>query len=380
MSGKRANGEGSIYFDGDRDRWVAAVTIGRDPKTGRLIRRKVSGKTKSAAVAAKAALLAKYKDTYYIDADKLTVGEWMDKYLTTYKKGSVRQNTYESYRAIASTYIMPRLGNIVLDKLLPLQVQQMVTDITATQSPRTAEYALVVLRMASRRALDEGIIARDPTRGVRRAYKSKRDIKTITAADLVVLLEHIPTPAMRLAVKIMYATGLRTEEMLALTWNNADIDNCTITINQVAINTRAGAQIAAPKTRSSIRTVTLPPKLAANLRSYRKHQAAQIIQSTQYTNHNYIICNDDGSLILPRNYGKRFALRARIAGLDITAHCLRHTHATQLFAAGWHAKDVQERLGHSSITITLDTYTHYIPNRANDIAVYIDQIYPDTLL
>lgn len=380
MSGKRANGEGSIYFDADRDRWVAAVTIGRDPKTGRLIRRKVSGKTKGAAVAAKAALLAKYTGIYYIDADKLTVSEWLDKYLTTYKSGSVRQNTYESYSNIATIYIIPRIGHIILDKLLPLQVQQMVTDIAAVKSPRTAEYALVVLRMSTRRAVDESIIDRDPTRGVKKPYIPKRDINPITPTQAQTLVDSTTSPAMHIAIKIMYATGIRTEELLALTWDKIDITNQQITIDQVVINTKSGAQIDKPKTKSSSRTITIPNKLITDLKTYRKIQAAKILSTPNYTNNNYIISRPNGQPIMPHDYGRAFKRIADRAEIEITAHGLRHTHATQLFRAGWHPKDVQERLGHSSITITLDTYTHYIPSRANDIANYIDTIYPNTQL
>lgn len=376
---RRANNEGSIYYDASKARWTAAVTIGTDPDTGRPVRRKVSARTKADAVRAKDNLMAKYRDAYYIDADRITVGEWLDKYLTTYKQGSVRANTYESYRTIASAYILPRIGRIVLDKLVPQQVQQMVSDIAASKSPRTAAYALTVLRMATRRAVDDSLISRDPTRGVKRPYAAKRrEIQVITPEQGAQLIAAATDPAMRLSVQILYATGLRSEEMLALTWPAIDLDARTLTVSRVLINTAGGPQVATPKTRSSNRTISIPPRLANDLRAYRRQQAAHILAAHTYTDQGYIICHSDGTPIMPQRYSRRFTDLARRASIDITAHGLRHTHATQLFAAGWAAKDVQTRLGHSTISITLDTYTHYIPSRGQDIAAYLDTIYPSS--
>lgn len=374
--GKRANGEGSIYYDSERKRWLAAVVIGRDPATGKQVRRKVSGKTKAEAAAAKEKLLAKYKDAYYIDADKITVGEWIDKYLTTYKKGTVRQNTYESYTYIAKTYVMPYIGSIVLDKLLPVQIQQLISKLAADKSPRTAEYALTVIKMAARRAADEGIIGRDPARGIKRPHPDRREIQTITPDEAKRLVDAAYSPKARVAVQILCATGMRTEELLGLTWPKIDLTGRRITIDQVVITTRGGPKIERPKTKSSLRVISIPPGLVSDLKAYRKAQAAHILKTKDYQDSGYVLCRDCGLPILPRDYSRMFARVAKRAAVTITAHGLRHTHATQLFAAGWNAKDVQTRLGHASVTLTLDTYTHYIPSRDQDIADYLEQIYP----
>ena len=177
---KRANGEGSIYRQ-KSGLWAAAVTIGRDAATGKLVRKYVYGKTKQEAQAKKAALLEQVKGGLaYIDADKVTVSEWLTKYLATYAQPRLRQNTYESYEYLTKKYLIPALGAIRLQKLQPNQIQTMLNAILAKKSNRLAAYAFAVLRTALRQALKEDLLLRDPTLAVVTPKKVKKEIKTLT--------------------------------------------------------------------------------------------------------------------------------------------------------------------------------------------------------
>ena len=374
---RRGNGEGSIYYDKTKKCWVASICIGVDTTTGKTIRRRVYADNNKDIITKKNDMLAKYKDTYYMDADRITVGDWVSKYLDTYKKGSVRQNTYESYLYLAKHYITPHLGTVKLDKLVPIQIQHFVNDLAAQHSPRTAEYVLAILKMAIRRAVDENILVKDVTRGIKKPRKKAKEIHPLTPEDVQILIDKTTSDKMKMAIKILYMTGMRSEELLGLTWNKINFAKQQLTISQVIIRTKDGPIIEAPKTQASARAISLPPKLLTALKNYKKLQAAEILKNKNYQNQNFVICRQNGLPMMPVCFCNLFGRNAKNADIAITAHGLRHTHATQLFKAGWNAKDVQERLGHSSVSVTLDIYTHHVPQRQNDIAAYLDQICPN---
>lgn len=375
---KRSNGEGSIFKVKNKDLYAVSVTIGRDTKTGKLLRKTAYAKTKAEAIKKRNEIQQKYKSVDMLDGDKITVAEWIGQYLKIYKKQSVRQNTYESYVYIAEHYLTPKLAHIKLSKLNQSQVQSIINDIAVTASARTAEYSFAILRMACRQAVSSSLITIEPTRGIKKPKKERKSITIIDAVHVNALVEYAYTDMLKIAVKILFATGIRASELCALTWNCFDNEN--LRIENSVENTSEGAKITPPKTKNSLRTVKIPLKLARDLYAYKKEQAAKILRSAEYENHNLICPRESGKLLMPRDFGRMFKRIVKRAGLpeDITPHALRHAHATELFKAGWNAKDVQERLGHSSVKVTIDTYTEYIPERQNDIADYINSIYPNS--
>lgn len=372
---KRTNGEGSIFKVKNKDLYAASVTIGRD-STGKLKRKTVYAKTKSEAVKKRNEIQNKYKTIIMIDGDKIKVTDWVQQYLKTYKKQSVRQNTYESYVYIAAHYLLPRLQGVKLAKLNQAQVQAVINDIATTASARTAEYAFAILRMACRQAVISGLVAIEATRGIQKPKKEKKTITIITTEQVGAMIDHAYTDMLKISIKILFSTGMRASELCALTWDCFSDDS--LRVENSIENTSNGAKMTPPKTNTSRRTIKIPAKLMYDLRAYKKAQLGKILQASEYENLNLICPRESGKLLMPRDFGRMFKRITQRADLprDITPHVLRHTHATELFRAGWNAKDVQERLGHSSVKVTIDTYTEYIPERQNDIAAYIDSIYP----
>ena len=377
---KRSNGEGSIFRVKNKELYAVAVTIGRDDKTGKLVRKTVYAKTKADALKKRNEIQQKYKSVIMIAGDKITVADWVQQYLQIYKKQSVRQNTYESYLYIAEHYLLPDLQRVKLAKLNQAQVQAVINDIATTASARTAEYAFAILRMACRQAVNAGLIMIEPTRGIQKPKKEKKSITVVNANQVSALIANAYTDMLKIAVKILFATGIRASELCALTWDCFNSDS--LRIENSVENGANGAKITPPKTKASKRTIKIPAKLVRDLRAYKKEQTTKILQSAEneYENNNLICARESGKPLMPRDFGRMFKRVAQRANLptDITPHVLRHAHATELFRAGWNAKDVQERLGHSSIKVTIDTYTEYIPERQNDIADYINSIYPNS--
>ena len=365
---KRANGEGSIYRQ-KSGLWAAAVTIGRDAATGKLVRKYVYGKTKQEAQAKKAALLEQVKGGLaYIDADKVTVGEWLTKYLATYAKPRLRQNTYESYEYLTKKYLIPALGAIRLQKLQPNQIQTMLNAILAEKSNRLAAYAFAVLRTALRQALKEDLLLRDPTLAVVTPKKIKKEIKTLTPEEWETLFQAAKQIGyLYIAILLAWATGMRREEILGLRWQDIDFSVNTITISQTVIDTKNGPVISQPKSNSSYHKLLVPQAVIEQLRRYKAQQAADRLAAAEWQDYGLVVCRPNGQPYLPRYLTKQFGQLAKKASINARLHDLRHDHATRLFAAGCHAKDVQDRLGHSTVSITLDIYTHHVPQRENAI-------------
>lgn len=372
QKGRRDNNEGSIYYNEQRGCWIVKISAGYDPKTGRLIRRTASCQTKSEAVERKKALLAKYSGIAQIDAEKMTVSSYLDQYLRIYKKNNVRENTYLSYIGAAEP-VKELLGSVKLSDLTIMHVKAMMADLI--DRPGTASHSLTVLRMACRQAVEDGMLKSDPTAHIKKP-KTGKALSVITPEEFSHLVSFAKNEN-RIALLIAYTTGMRPEEVLALYWSNVNFAKATITVDHAVVRGEGGrALVGPPKNKSSYRTLKVPQKLIADLRHWQKEQAAQILKTEGYENNNLIIARRNGQLFTSNIFAQRFFNIAQKANLTITMKGLRHTHATQLFAAGWHPKDVQERLGHSSISTTMDIYTTYIPARSENIAEYFNTIYP----
>ena len=368
----RANGEGSIYYDATRDRWIVKVSVGID-KNGRRIRRTATCISKENAVEAKKALLAKYNGIEQLDAEKMTVSTYIDHYLELYKKGNVKENTYEGY-CLSANPIKDTIGHIKLAKLNVVQVKAMMEKFK--DAPGTASHSLTVLRMAMRQAVEDGLILKDPTKKIKKP-KTGKNLTVITAEEFQKLVG-VADGINRMAILIAYASGMRPEEVFGLQWKHVDFQQNTLRVEQTIVK---GAKnkplLGAPKNDNSYRTLKVPAKLIRDLKKWQKEQAAIILRTKGYENNHFIIAYDNGQPVIPGNFSKRMRTLCKNSGIKITMKGLRHTHATQLFVANWHPKDVQERLGHANVAITLDIYTAYIPARAQSIAEFVDTIYPN---
>ena len=180
---KRSNGEGTICKRSD-GRWMISIMLGRDHKTGKIIRKYCYGKRKSEVLQKKEALFEQRKGPVYIDADRITVGQWVEKWLTIYAKASVRENTYAGYRSVVETHILPLIGGIKLQKLRGIDIQHMVNQIKDNGgSPRLAELTFAVLRIALNKAFHEEILHRLPFKTVALPKKRRKEFVPLTQLE-----------------------------------------------------------------------------------------------------------------------------------------------------------------------------------------------------
>lgn len=286
-----------------------------------------------------------------IDDKSMTVGQWAEKWLELFKR-SKSYNTYEMYRSCIHTHIVPQIGAVRLNALKKHMIQTMLNEVVESGSQRTAEIIRLTMKQLISAAIDEQYIYADVSRGLtlpERTRKEKRaltdeEIKKIQTADL--------TLRERTLIELLLYAGLRRGEALGLSPKDIDFKRNTISISKTVIFKGNTPEIKdTPKSDSGIREIPIPSNLKATLQEYLQSRIGE----------SYLLTMERrNSLITKSSFRKLWDNIIKKTGLDkdVTAHILRHTYSTKLFYGGIDAKTAQYLLGHSSISMTLDIYTH----------------------
>jgi integrase len=204
-------------------------------------------------------------------------------------------------------------------------------------------------------------------------------MRTWSADELRRFLEHVRADRLYAAWRLAATTGMRRGELLGLRWRDVDLDTARLSIVQTLIEGKEAPRFSEPKTDHGRRSIALDAETVAALREHRKRQVEErLAWGPAYQDHGLVLSREDGSPIWPRTFSRGFGRHAEDAELPtIRLHDLRHTHATLALSAGIHPKVVSERLGHSTVSITLDTYSHAIPAMQEDAAAKVAALIAD---
>jgi integrase len=371
---RRGNNEGSIYKRSD-GRWVATVSVGYDFATGKPIRKYLYGKTRKEIKDKMLKALTETKDNNIVIPEKITLGEWLNRWMVSYKKNTLKSSTYESYEMFIKNHINPIIGNIPLTKLQAIVLQKFYNDkLTSGRndkkgglSTRTVRYLHSIIRQALGQAIKEGFLQNNPADATSPPVVKNKQMRPLTEEDLLVFLEATKDDRLFAAYLLSVTTGLRRGELLGLCWDCVDFDQELIVVQRQLLRLKSGLILdESTKSKSGKRSVTLTDDAIGELRNHRKRQIEErLLLGEVYQDNNLVFCREDGSFLGPVEFSKCFQRHLVKAGLPkVRLHDLRHTHATLLLKRGVPAKMVQERLGHSSITMTLDLYSHVMPEMA----------------
>jgi integrase len=362
--------------------WELKYDIGVDPATGRRITRfrTVHGAKRDAQRELRAILTGVDAGTY-TDPSRMTLSAWLQQWLDE-AQHKVARKTLQRYREIVKLHLVPALGAIALAKLQPAHIQAYYAAALASGrrdgsgglSPQTVVHHDRVLNVAMKRARALRLIPTNPVEDVSRPAVNRHEIEVLEPAESAALLAAARTTRMFPIVFLALATGLRRGEVLGLRWSDVDLERRTLTVAQSLEQTKEGLRFKTPKTKRSRRTIALSPSLVEELQAHRARQAAERLALGMGRDPaGLVFTRIDGGPIQPDSVTKMFArIVARAKIRPISFHGLRHTHATDLLRAGVHPKITSERLGHSSIAITMDTYSHAIPGLQEDAAQRID--------
>lgn len=351
---------------------MAQVSAGHDPKTGKPRRRTFYGRTRKEVADKLAAASADEQRGLAAPVTKLTVGDWLNRWLQEYAHPKVRQSTWESYESTARVHIVPALGRIKLRGLRPEHLQSLYNEKLKSGairrdgglSPRTVGYIHTVLHQALRQAVEEGLVPRNVADIARRPRQSRHEIQPPSADAMAQFLEVAKTHRLYALFLLAWGSGARRGEILALRWQDVDLDKGTISIKRNLVRTKAdGLVFTEPKTALSRRTIPLPDTVRRELRAHRARQNEEkLLLGSAYDDQGLVFATPVGGPIDPDNVGRTFDLLLKKAGIPhCRLHDLRHAFATRLLELGEHPKVVQEMLGHSTITLTLDTYSYVSP-------------------
>jgi integrase len=354
-------------------------TLGKDPVTGkrRTSTTTVRGTRKDAE--RELTRLLRTADTgEHVDPSRMTVAQWLELWLDTIR-AEISPKTHESYTEIVRCYLTPTFGSTRLDKLAPSQIQKAYSwtrQDGKPLSPRTRRYIHVILKSSLARAAEQQLLARNPANifSKRLPKIERRELTTLTVEQSAHLLESIKCAHIYWPVLLALTTRMRRGEIFALRWKNVELDRGTLRVMESLEQTKAGLRFKAPKTDRT-RAITLPAFVVDELRRLKRQQAETLLRlGIRQSGETLVCCREDGEPKQPGSVTGEFArLTSKVKDLPrVRFHDLRHSHATQLLADGVHPKIAQERLGHSTITTTMDLYSHVTDTMQADVAARLD--------
>jgi integrase len=366
--GRRGNGEGTITRRKD-GRWEARYYV----QTVNGVKRKtLYGKTRAEARDKLAKALSERIDGIVYDDENTTLGEYLDVWLEGSVFGSVRQSTYDRDTNLVNNHIKPALGGLKLKKVNTAQVQSFYRDrLDAGLSGSTVHKMHDILRRGLAQAMKWHLIPRNVAETATPPRPAPKEMQALSADEARKLLEAAAEDRLEALYVLAIHTGMRQGELLALRWQDVDLENAVASVRRTL--TRSGGKVVfgEPKTKKSRRSIRLTPQAVEALRAHLRRQLRDIeILGDRYQDQGLVFTTDTGGPINPSNLRQRsFASLLKRAGLPhMRFHDLRHTCATLLLSRGVHPKFVQELLGHATIAITLDTYSHVMPSMGDATA------------
>jgi integrase len=314
-----------------------------------------------------ARLIAQHASGGSIDPSRMTVAEFLARWDSDWASLNLGPKSLERYRGIVRLYIVPRIGAVKLQKLRPVHLTGLYADLSRNGgrdggplSPGSVSYVHRVLHRALGHAVTWGLVAQNVATVVEPPRGSKDiEIRVLSEDQIRAVLMLGPI------VSFLLGTGARRGEAAALRWRDVDFDKAIVRIESSVEQTQAGLRIKAPKTKHGRRNVAIPPWLVTELRTHRARQQEQRLSlglGRAAPDDSYVFVRWDGALRSPRWISQEFARAMEELKIDCSLHGLRHTHVSQLIAAGLDVLTISRRIGHASPTVTLNVYGHMFKN------------------
>ena len=372
---RRIQGEGSVFQRKD-GRWVAVITTDEGKK--KTIYRKTQ---KEALKELQLANQAKMQGTLITARDQ-KLSEFLTSWLTDTAQPLLREKTYIRYGEIVRLHVVPILGKVTLQKLTPQHLQKLYkAKREEGYAPQTIRHIHRLLHRAFNDAVKWNLMSRNVCNLIEGPRVPKKEMQVLSHEQALRFLEAAKGDPLETLYILALSTGMRQGELLGLQWKDIQFENGTLQVKRkIARITNKGFVFSEPKTTKSRRNITLTTLAIESLKQHRRHQHEQrLATGPNWEEYDLVFCNAVGRPIEVSNMTRRsFRPILAKAGLPIIRfHDLRHSCATLLLSLGIHPKIVQELLGHSQISITLDTYSHVLPSLQAEAAQRLDTLLSD---
>ncbi|MFC2038373.1 tyrosine-type recombinase/integrase [Chloroflexota bacterium] len=342
------------------------ISLGKNPTTGKYQYKWVAiGSSKRDAEKRLSEVLNQLDTGNYMEPGKSTLAEYLDRWINEYVYPNLSPSTAEGYEGIANRYFIPRFGSIKLVNLKPQHLQKLYSqEIERGLSPQTVRNQHNMIHKALQDAVEWGILIRNVADAVKPPRLKGHEMQTWNVDEVMQFLDVAKNTPYYYIFYFALFTGLRRSEFLALRWEDVDLILGQIYVNRSVHVLKGGkVQFRPPKTATGRRPVALTPSTVLTLNEYRREKEAEAILLDQSISESDLLFSGlEGKPLLPNTISHAWVrLVNRTDIKKIRLHDARHTHASLMLKQGIHPKIVQERLGHSSIQITLDTYSHVAP-------------------
>ena len=360
--------KGTIRARG-RDTWQLVYDLPAGPDGKRKQKTETVRGPKKAAQVRLREVLGAVDQGRVADAGKMTVGKYLDEWLAGLDRATT---TIERYEQNLRNHIKPELGHLKLSALTTTRIEAFYKGKLQTHSGASVQLMGAILGKALGRAAKIGLINRNPCHDIEEKPKAKRKearfLNPDEKARFVAAIEGSPYRSLLLT---LLASGLRLSEARALGWQHVDLDAGVIHVRRNADRHNTITDVL--KTKTSRRSITIPPVLVGVLREHHKHLLEEKMRLRMvWKDLNLAFPRQDGGVLGISALDWTMRKLCQQAGVSISPHSLRHTHAADLIAANVHVKVISGRLGHASVVITMDRYGHLFPDSQNEAAMAID--------
>jgi integrase len=379
MAEKKTQPRRSGYIKKKREGvFLVSIFLGRDASgKRRYVAKQIKGTLKDAQTYLNGALSDRDQGIF-VEPSSLTVNSYLDRWLEAVARPRVSRRTADGYAGLFERYIRGPLGHKRLDKLHPLDIHKVYGEMLAHGlSARVVRHTHSALHNALKQACKWGMLARNPSDLAdlpKVPHIERRVLSPDEAADFIKAASVMPHG---LIFELALLTGMRPEEYLALQWRDVDMTTGAAQIKRALVRHKKSWNFEEPKTARSRRTVFLPAPLMRKLAAHKRKQAAARLKLGEaWHAHDLIFCSEEGTpLSIPNltyRYFRPILEKAKLPRIRL--YDLRHTCATLLLMAEENPKVVSERLGHSTIVLTLDTYSHVLPTMQQQATARLEKL------
>ncbi len=340
-----------------KNKWVVRVYMGENAGKRNYHNKTIHGNRNDAQIYLNKVLRERDIRTF-VEPSKQLLSEYLDSWAETILKARVRDRTYNDYKDRLKWYVKPAIGELELQQISPEVIQGLYNDMLKRGlSPRTIRYTHTILKNALQQAVKWSKLYRNPCDLIDLPRQNKEEMKILTPDQAMKFMEAIVLSPFKAYFSLLLTSGMRPGEALGLRWSDIDFEKKRVTVNRSLVRKRGGGyELQEPKTARSRRNIPLPSITINDLKDHKENQKVVKLQG-------FVFGDKHGEPVHDRTIFKNFKEVLKNAKLpDIRLYDLRHTCATLLLSAGENPKVVSERLGHASIILTLDTYSHVLPD------------------
>jgi integrase len=309
--------------------------------------------------------------------DDITYDQFLEDWLATVKP-ALRDTTWSQYQLYVNLHVIPMLGHIPLKTLKPAQIQDLYnTKIKSGLGARTIQVMHVVIHRSLSTAVKLGLLEKNPDDATTVPKVMQREMRFYDETQAIRFLVAAQGERNEILYYLALYTGMRQAELLALLWSDVSWQHKTIRVQrQLRRDFRKGEMFVLPKSKAGIRTIALGTNGMAKLQEHwQKQYQERVVAGKRWQDHNLVFPSSVGSPMDYSNLDKDFKRIICRAGLPVIRfHDLRHSNASMMLNGGIPPIVASRRLGHSRVSVTLDTYGHLIPELQSEAAELMDEL------